>query len=100
MNDPLTIALSAFAGLFLGTVFFGGLWWTIRMGVASGNPALWFFCSLMIRMAAVFAGLYWIGKDDWKRLVACLFGLIVARFAVTWLTRQSGGIAKEESHAS
>jgi F1F0 ATPase subunit 2 len=53
----------------------------------------------MIRMGSVFAGFYWMGKDDWKRLIACLIGFILARFAVTWLTRQSCGVAKEAGHA-
>ncbi len=99
MSDALIIALSVSAGLGLGSIFFGGLWWTIRRGMASNIPALWFFSSLMLRMGTVFAGFYWVGKDDWKRLVACLAGFIIARLTVTWLTRQSCGSNREESHA-
>ena len=32
MNEALILAGSLLAGILLGTFFFGGLWWTIRMG--------------------------------------------------------------------
>ena len=89
MNDTLTFVLAGMAGLLLGTIFFGGLWWTIRKGVASPRPALWFFSSLMLRMAVVLVGFYWVGHDDWRRLMACLLGFIVARIAVILRTRPS-----------
>lgn len=99
MNDPLLILLSAIAGLVLGALFFGGLWWTVRRALASPSPALWFFSSLLIRMGIALAGLYYVGKDDWKRMTACVVGFMVARLAITWLTRSSCGLGKEESHA-
>ena len=40
MNEWLTLALAWMAGLLLGAIFFGGLWWTVRLGVASRRPAL------------------------------------------------------------
>lgn len=99
MNDPLIIALSAIAGLALGTVFFGGLWWTVRRAVASPSPALWFFSSMLLRMGIALAGIYFVGKDDWMRMAACLVGVIFARFAVIWWTRKSGEIGKEAGRA-
>ena len=44
MSEPLVLIL--LAGALLGSVFFGGLWWTVRRGVLSTQPALWFFGSL------------------------------------------------------
>ena len=99
MNDPLTIALSAFAGLVLGTVFFGGLWWTIRMGMGSPKAALWFFGSMILRMGIALTGIYFVGKGDWRRMIACLVGFIIARFAITWLTRQNREMEKEDGNA-
>jgi len=87
MNEPLIIILACLAGGALGTVFFGGLWWTIRKAVGSPRPALWFFISLMLRMGIVLAGLYFVGGGQWQRLVACLIGIIVARFVVLRLTK-------------
>ena len=90
MNETLTIALALAAGGALGTIFFGGLWWTIRKGVSSKQPALWFLGSLLLRMAVTLAGFYFVGRGYWQRLVACLLGFVMARLVVLWLTRSSG----------
>ncbi len=87
MNEPLTLMVTGLFGGILGAVFFGGLWWTIRKGVASAQPAFWFLGSLLVRMSIVLAGFYVVGHEHWERLVACLLGLLMARFVVTHLTR-------------
>ena len=103
MNEPLTLILAGVAGLFLGAIFFGGLWWTVRKGVSSPRPALWFLGSLLLRMSVVLAGFYFVGGGQWQRLVGCLVGFVVARFLVLWLTRPPIQLhhssAKEASHA-
>jgi F1F0 ATPase subunit 2 len=85
MNDLLTLAPAGVAGLALGAVFFGGLWWTVRKGVASRHAAAWFLGSLMVRSGIVLAGFYVAAGDDWERLMACLLGFTLARFLVTRL---------------
>ena len=89
MNEAVILALAGSAGVFLGAIFFGGLWWTVRKGVASKRPALWFFGSLLLRMSLALAGFYLLGRDHWERLVTGLFGFVMARLVVTWLTRPS-----------
>jgi F1F0 ATPase subunit 2 len=89
MNETLTLAVAWLAGGLLGAIFFGGLWWTVRKGVSSPRPALWFFGSLLLRMSIVLAGFYFVSGSQWKRLVACLVGFVIARVVVTWLTRPS-----------
>ena len=74
-------------GMFLGALFFGGLWWTIRRGLTAANPALWFGVSASARLAMTLAGLYYVARAGWPSLVACLCGLLIARVAVTRLTR-------------
>ena len=85
MNDTLTLALAFGAGGGLGAMFFGGLWWTVRKGVSSKQPALWFFVSLLLRMSVALVGFYLVSGGHWERLLACLFGFVVARFIVTRL---------------
>jgi F1F0 ATPase subunit 2 len=87
MNEFSGRVLALAAGLLLGSVFFGGLWWTVRKGVSSTHPALWFLGSLLLRMGLVLVGFYFVGRGSWQRLVACLLGFIVARFIVMRLTR-------------
>jgi F1F0 ATPase subunit 2 len=103
MNNFLLLALALVAGLLLGAIFFGGLWWTVRKVVFSKSPARWFLGSMLLRMSVVLAGFYFVGRGDWQRLVTCLIGFIVARFIVMRLTRtsieHSDSPAKEASHA-
>ena len=103
MNDTLTLALAGLAGGALGAIFFGGLWWTVRRGVASTQPALWFFGSLLLRTSVALGGFYVVGSGQWERLLMCLLGFVAARVIVTWLSRPvvahpSSG-SREASHA-
>ena len=108
MNETLMLVLAWAAGVGLGAVFFGGLWWTVRKGVSSKQPALWFFGSLLLRMSIALAGFYFVSGGHWERLLLCLLGFVVARFIVTRLTsnletrmgsarvpRASSGVAPE-----
>jgi F1F0 ATPase subunit 2 len=97
MHDALPLMLAALAGILLGAIFFGGLWWTVRKGLSSKRPALWFFFSLLLRLAIVMAGFYYVGQGDWRRLAACLAGFIIARLLVT---RISASWGKEASDAT
>jgi len=103
MNETLTLALAFAAGAGLGTIFFAGLWWTVRKGVSSQRPALWFLGSGLVRMSVVLAGFYFVSGGQLRRLVACLVGFIIARVVVMWLTRPSGETqtrpVQETSHA-
>jgi F1F0 ATPase subunit 2 len=104
MNEFLGLLLALAVGLSLGAIFFGGLCWTVRKGVSSKHPALWFLGSLLLRMSLVLVGFYFVGHGDWRRLVACLLGFIIARFCVMRLTRtpveQPYRTAKEAPHAT
>ena len=91
MNETLMLTLAGVAGLALGTLFFGGLWWTVRRGVASKRPELWFFGSLLLRTGIVLGGFYAVSGHRWERSMLCLLGFVMARLTVTWLTRTPEG---------
>ncbi len=103
MNEIMILSFALVAGLSLGAIFFGGLWWSVRHGVASKHPALWFLGSALVRMSIVLAGFYFIGREHWERLLLCLLGFVIARFLVMRITRtpveRSNSPAKEASHA-
>ena len=103
INETLTMVFVLATGVWLGAMFFGGLWWTIRKSVSSKHPAIWFFCSLLLRMSITVAGFYFIGRGHLDRLLLCLLGFVIARLLVMWLTRLSGENkihpAQEASHA-
>ena len=103
MNEFLILALALIAGLLLGAIFFAGLWWTVRKGVSSKHPALWFLGSMLLRMSMVLLGFYFVGRGDWQRLVVCLLGFSIARYIVMRLTRtlveRPHSATKEAGHA-
>ena len=102
MNDTVTLVLAWAAGVLLGAIFFGGLWWTVRKGVSSKQPALWFLGSLLLRTSIALAGFYFVAGGHWERLLLCLLGFVMARLIVTWLTRAAKKptyLAQEASHA-
>lgn len=88
MNESVSLALALAAGMLLGGLFFGGLWWTVRKGMASRRPALWFVISLAVRMGIVLSGFDFVGRDHWQRWLLCLLGFVVARSIVKHSSRQ------------
>ncbi len=87
MSDIGLVIGALAAGIVLGALFFGGLWWTVRRGLTAANPALWFGLSGLLRMALTVSGLYYGARAGWPSVLACLCGLLIARVAVTRLTR-------------
>lgn len=103
MNEILSLAPALVAGVLLGAMFFGGLWWTVRKGVSSARPARWFFGSLLLRMSMTLAGFYVVSEGHWERLLMCLFGFTLARLMVTRLTRfaeKPAHLTREAGNAS
>lgn len=87
MNEYL-ILISAFAaGVLLGGMFFGGLWWTVNKVIASHRSAVWLLGSLLLRTGITLGGFYLFASGGWKSLMACLLGFIAARLIVTRLTK-------------
>ena len=102
MNETLTLVLTLVTGALLGSMFFGGLWWTVRKGVSSKQPALWFSGSLLLRTSITLTGFYFISRGHLDRLLVCLLGFFIARFIVVRLTRATEkptDLAQEGSHA-
>jgi F1F0 ATPase subunit 2 len=87
MNEAPAFILALVGGALLGSIFFGGLWWTIRRGLSSRRPAILFLGSLLLRTSIAIAGFYFIARGDWRRLMACLFGFLVARMFAMRLIR-------------
>ncbi len=105
MDETVALVPALIAGLMLGAIFFGGLWWTIGKAVSSGRAALWFFGSLLARMGIVLAGFFVIARSHrWQSIVSCIVGFVMARLIVTWLTRPRGTNRRppveQGSHAS
>jgi F1F0 ATPase subunit 2 len=87
MNETLMQVVAGATGLVLGAAFFGGLWWTVRMGVSTPYPAFWFLGSWILRVGLVLAGFHLVGDGKWQRLLSCLVGFAVSRVLVIRMTR-------------
>ena len=83
MDEVLSLILTFLAGIGLGTFFFGGLWFTVQKGLQSKNASLIFMASLILRVAVVMLGFYYISIDDWRKILICLLGFMIARFIIT-----------------
>ncbi|MCB9963792.1 MAG: ATP synthase subunit I [Rhodospirillales bacterium] len=93
MNDISIMALALSAGIVLGFIFYGGLWWTVRKGLSSAYAPWIFMGSFWLRLAIALGGFYIVAQGDWKNLLACFAGFMLGRIAVRLLTR-------EPSHAA
>ena len=87
MNEYLELLLALGAGLLFGAMFFGGLWWTIRKGLSSKHPALWFLWSMLIRTGLTLIGFYFVVGNNLLRLLVCLLGFGIARVLAARLVR-------------
>jgi len=87
MNDFVVRALVFIVGLALGTLFFGGLWLTVKKALTSNKPTLWFLGSLVLRVGITMLGFYYVAMGDWINMLVCLLGFVIARFMVLSYTK-------------
>ncbi|KAB2887994.1 MAG: hypothetical protein F9K32_18100 [Desulfobulbaceae bacterium] len=102
MAEIISLLLAVVGGSVLGGLFFGGLWWTVRKGLASPHPSLWFVSSYLVRTAVVTLGFYALAGGRWSRLAAALVGFILARLVATGFSRsrRTGTLPQEAGHAT
>jgi F1F0 ATPase subunit 2 len=93
MNSTVVLVLALLSGALLGVIFFGGLWWTVRRGLLSPVPALWFSASSLIRIGVALLGFYVVSHGGWQRLLACLLGFFLARIVVVHVSRKGTAFA-------
>jgi F1F0 ATPase subunit 2 len=102
MNEIVYMILAFIVGLLLGTIFFGGLWFTVKKLVTSKIPALLFLGSFILRVGITLTGFYYISTGSWQRLLICMAGFIIARYSVIYFTKSNKEkqvlLQKEVSH--
>jgi len=95
-SDLGPLALALVAGLGIGAAYFWGLWWTVQRLPHSRRPALLLLASSFLRIALA-VGLFWlVTQGDWRLLIACLLGFIVARLVMTRVHGPRGGEREPE----
>ena len=68
-----------FGGFVLGLVFFGGLYWTIQQLPTVRHPSLLMAASMLVRMAVLLAGLYFLMAGGIKNLLAAVVGVMLVK---------------------
>lgn len=87
-NEITNLLIALVAGGALGVIFFWGLWYTVRIGLRSKHSGLIFTVSLIVRMAIVLLGFYYIGAQNWQKMLASLVGFLIARIIITRITKK------------
>ena len=102
MNEIIYMLMVFAAGLVLGILFFGGLWFTVKKAMISKRPAIWFIGSFLIRISIALIGFYYLSRGSWKNLLISLLGFIIARSIIIYMTKsieeKSIQLKKQTSH--
>lgn len=86
ISEVINLLPALIAGIILGILFFGGLWYTVRIGLRSKKSGLIFIVSLFLRMGIVLLGFYFVGANNWQKMLVCLGGFLLARIVITRVT--------------
>jgi F1F0 ATPase subunit 2 len=81
-GDGLGLGMAFAVGIGLGSLFFGGLWMTVRRIPKARWPACLALGSVWGRSIVCVAGFYLIMEGGWVRLAACFLGFLGARLAL------------------
>jgi F1F0 ATPase subunit 2 len=87
MDKTIFMILAFIGGILLGTIFYGGLWFTVKKSIASKIPAFWVLGSFFLRIFITMVGFYYISYGNWQKLLICVLGFIAARLIVMRFTK-------------
>lgn len=102
VNTSLSILVAGFAGVILGAVYFGGLWWTVRRLHTTSHPVGFFLASFVLRAGTALAGFFLVTTYRWDleglastppslpRLAAALVGFILVRVLLLRFLKPGG----------
>ena len=80
MVNIRALAVSLFCGMVLSGIYFAALSLTVRRLAHQRYPAVLLLVSLLVRLALLLAGFYWIlDGGHWDRLLTALIGFIAVR---------------------
>jgi F1F0 ATPase subunit 2 len=79
----ILLVLGCIAGLALGLLFFGGLWWTTQRLATSSRPALVMSVSLLVRTGVLALALVVLARSHVSLLVGAVVGIVIARIGLT-----------------
>lgn len=69
-------------GVFVGSLFFGGLYLTVKKLTSLKYPALFMMLSLIVRLVILAGGIYLIMDGGIKNVLSAIAGIILVRFVM------------------
>ncbi len=82
VNQVFSSSLVLLTGVMLGLSFYSGLWWTTHKVIGDAWSPWWFIASFIVRTSVVMAGFYLVAGPNWRNLLICLCGFLIARLMV------------------
>ncbi len=82
------MVFSFLAGIVLGLIFFGGLYYTTKNLPISKSPALLMFVSITLRMIVLIGGLYIVFNGEIIRLLIGILGVFAAKYIVVYSVKR------------
>jgi F1F0 ATPase subunit 2 len=80
----IILMMSFAAGLALGAFYFVALWRTVNRLSSTTSPVRLLLGSLILRVAVVTAGFYFVMGGHWERLAVAMLGFVVMRKILTY----------------
>ena len=69
-------------GILVGSLFFGGLYLTVKKLTSLKYPALFMMLSLIVRLVILTGGIYLIMDGGIKNVLSAMAGIILVRFVM------------------
>ena len=69
-------------GILVGSLFFGGLYLTVKKLTSLKYPALFMILSLIVRLVILAGGIYLIMDGGIKNVLSAMAGIILVRFVM------------------
>jgi len=77
-----------FGGVFLGIIFFGGLYWSVNKLPKVKHPAFLMIVSALVRMVILITGIYFIAGNDIKKILSTLGGVIIVKIIMIFTVQK------------
>ena len=75
-------------GLGIGLIYFGGLYWSTEKIESVKSPAFLMVGSMIIRMAILLFGLYYLAQSGYQSILAGFIGIMMVRFIMVYYVKK------------
>lgn len=82
MTEFFVMAFPCVAGLIVGFIFYGGLWWTVQKVISTSQQPFWLPASFLIRTLIALTGFYAVYSGSAQNLLSSLLGFVLARIII------------------